>query len=427
MTVAAVLIYLQTAGYTKNQPKITLEPYDGPDIAVQYPDTSFAVLSDIHFYDVSLGTTGAAFEKKLLSDRKMLVKSEELLDSALERILASNARFVLISGDLTKDGEALNHKRVSEKLQRLVDSGIKVYVTPGNHDVNNFEAVRYVGDEAQSVDNISAGEFAEIYYSMGYGEAIMRDAESLSYVAEPVSGLWLLALDSCRYEENTAGHTVTGGRIRQGTAKWTANVLNKAVAQNKAVIVLMHHGVVEHWNGQARLHPNYLVKDYRDFGEFLASYQVRLAFTGHYHAQSIVRADFGADRIYDAETGSLVTYPSPVRYCEIRGGVLAITTDTLSKTEAARDFVKRSVARETVGILSRFMVSEKDADYLADAVSDAFVAHYAGDADIRLWPEFDPGRLSLWGRVVYATQKYILDGLWTDLPPADNNVIIDLN
>jgi hypothetical protein len=72
-------------------------------------------------------------------------------------------------------------------------------------------------------------------------------------------------------------------------------------------------------------------------------------------------------------------------------------------------------------------VPKKDIDYIADAAGDAFSAHYSGDENPALRPPFDEKKLGLWGRFVYGQFKYAMDGLWADLPPADNNVSLDLS
>ena len=69
----------------------------------------FAVISDIHYYDSALGTTGAAFEAYLAADRKLIKESGEILNSAITSIKSEKPDFVLIPGDLTKDGEKQNH------------------------------------------------------------------------------------------------------------------------------------------------------------------------------------------------------------------------------------------------------------------------------------------------------------------------------
>jgi hypothetical protein len=396
-----------------------------------YPDVFFTVISDTHLYDSSLGSSGAEFEKTMNSDRKLLLDSQDLLDYAINQIIASKVNFVLVCGDLTKDGEFVNHNIAAQKLKKLTDAGIPAYVVPGNHDINNPDAVRYSGDTTESVASISAADFARIYGDFGFNAAIMRDDDSLSYVVEPVEGLWLVALDACRYRENVPGkHEIVGGKISQRTADWTASVLREAANRNKAVLGMMHHGAVEHWNGQRKLHPDYLIQDFANFGNFLTSWDVRFIFTGHYHAQDITRSEYNGKFIYDIETGSLVTAPCPVRFIEIKNGTMDIRTGTIvDKLYPGTDFapnatafVKKTVMLEAASVLRKFKVSEKDIAIITDAVGDAFNAHYSGDENPSLRQSLDKSKLGLWGRFVLGQQQYVLDGLWADLNPADNNV-----
>ena len=427
--------YILISGWVNSRPKLHYDANTQSNALVAYPDANFAVLSDLHIYDPALGDSGSAFETALYSDRKLLLDSLDLLDYAIEDILKSKAQFVLISGDLTKDGELACHSIVAKRLARLADAGLKVYVIPGNHDINNPDAVSYSGDTVTPVDNIQAEDFARIYADFGYGNALERDPNSLSYVAEPVSGLWLLAIDSCRYRENMPGGGETvGGKVSQSTADWIAGVLKNAIKENKAVMVMQHHGIVEHWNGQHKLHPDYLILDYTHFGEFLASYDVRLAFTGHYHAQDITQGVFGDKYLYDVETGSLVTAPSPLRYCSIEGGNFKVESvmviDKLHPgtdfAQSANDFVKTTVMREASSTLKKFKVSDSDTELISDAVGDAFSAHYSGDEITSERPALDKGRLNIWGKAVLMLQQYVLDGLWVDLYPADNNTAFSL-
>ena len=429
--------YFTISGFIKNQPKIHFAVSKNITVPpVVYPDAEFAVVSDLHLYDNALGTDGEAFEAVMMSDRKLLRDSADLLDYAIGEIAGSEAQFVLVSGDLTKDGELTCHTLVADKLKKLSEAGISAFVIPGNHDINNPDAESYSGDTATPVPNISADDFARIYADFGYGGAVKRDANSLSYVAEPVDGLWLLALDACRYNENKPGqHEIVGGKISQATADWVADVLTEAAALGKAVMAMSHHGIVEHWDGQSKLHPDYLVDEYARYGEFLASYDVRFVFTGHYHAQDITRADFGGKYIYDIETGSLITAPCPIRFLSLRGGELTVRSETTADklhpgTDFERDavaFVKATVKKEAFATLKKFMVSDADADLIADAVGDAFAAHYSGDENPALRPVLDESRLSFWGRIVLGTQKYVLNGLWRDLPPEDNNVTLPMS
>jgi 3',5'-cyclic AMP phosphodiesterase CpdA len=429
--------YTMLSRYLASQPSLD---YAMAEPAVKnvdgYPSARFAVMSDLHYYDTSLGTSGAAFEEVLGSDRKLLKETADLLDLAIDDILASGVEFVLIPGDLTKDGEVINHEAVTRALSRLTDAGVSTFVVPGNHDANNPEAFEFDGDKELPVAALPQAEFPELYIDFGYGDAISRDKGTLSYVAEPVDGLWLLALDATRSEENQpGGDEVTGGALTQEQVTWIEQVLKDARAQNKTVICMMHHGVVEHWDGQAKLHPEYLVADYPYVGELLASYGVRLVFTGHYHAQDIARADYGdSGFIYDIETGSLATAPCPIRYCDLGGQQLAIDSTMIVDElqpgttfgSEARDFVLATIASEAFDVSRGYKVSEADSHYIAENVAPAFVAHYNGDENPAEEVAVDTGKLSLWGKFIWSQQRYVVDGLWVDVAPEDNDVVLGL-
>jgi len=431
---AAVLfcvVFAVISSCDKGKTALNYEFNTRTDAPPAYPGAFFAVISDIHVYDSSLGSSGAEFEKTMNSDRKLLLDSQDLLDFAIKEIIAQKVNFVLVCGDLSKDGELINHNIVAQRLKKFTDAGIPAYVVPGNHDINNPDAVKYNGDTTEPVASVNAGDFARIYGDFGFNGAIMRDGDSLSYVTEPVEGLWLLAMDACRYRENVPGqHEIVAGKISQKTADWTASVLREAADRNKAVMAMMHHGTVEHWVGQSKLHPDYLIEDYVNFGNFLASWDVRYIFTGHYHAQDVTLGEYKGKTIYDIETGSLVTAPCPVRYVEFKDNAMNIRTETIVDrlhpgtdfAPNAMAFVKKTVMLEAAEVLRKYKVSEKDIAIIADAVGDAFNAHYSGDEDISLKKTVDKSKLGLWGRFILSQQQYVIDGLWADLKPADNNV-----
>lgn len=439
--VLAALVVLGAAcfavsGYLEGLPDLDYPTAEPPVRVASYPEARFAVMSDIHYYDTSLGTSGPAFDEVLGSDRKLLQETADLLDLAIDDVLAAGVDFVLIPGDLTKDGEVVNHEAAAAALGRLSDAGVEVYVVPGNHDANNPEAFEFDGEEKIPVPAVTQTEFAGVYGDFGYRDALKRDPDSLGYVAELTEGLWLLALDATRSEENEpGGEEVTAGAFTQAQVDWIEQVLLEAQAEGAAVIAMMHHGVVEHWEGQSKLHPEYLVEDYPSVGALLASYGVRVVFTGHYHAQDIARTGYGEDGfLYDIETGSLATAPCPIRYCDLAGGQLTVRSTTIVDRlrpgtdfeSEAHDFVLATIASEAFDVSRGYYVSEKNSDYIASRVAPAFVAHYEGDEDPAEKPAIDTGELSLWGKLIWSQQRYVVDGLWADSEPSDNEIVLQL-
>lgn len=405
----------------------------------------FAVISDPHFYDTDLGISGTAFEAYLAADRKMLRESEAILERAIENIKAQNPSFVIISGDLTKDGEMSSHQKIAVHLADLEKSGIEVFVIPGNHDINNPHAVAFNEDQTAPVEQVTPEQFADIYGPFGYDQAIARDSNSLSYVAEPVDGVWLFGIDSCKYNNNLAdGRPETAGALSDTTLNWILDKLVEAKVRGKTVVGFMHHGALEHYTGQSLLYADYVIDNWQTVSETLASAGLQLVFTGHYHANDITRTDWQENHLYDVETGSLVTYPSPYRLVELHGHngaavstyyIDAITYDTngLSFPDYSRNFLLEGISTMAGYMLTLppdqggFALSPAEAQSAAPFVAQTFMAHYAGDErpDAAAFGTLQQYLGSPDSR--YQGLGQALGSLWTDLSPSDDSTLLTLS
>jgi Calcineurin-like phosphoesterase len=408
--------------------------------AASYPVARFAVISDPHLYDAALGVEGAAFQEYMENDRKLLPETREILVEALERVKSLGAGFLLVCGDLTKDGERQDHMLMAEQLAGLKGTGIRAYVVPGNHDILNPHAKSFSPRGAAPVPSVTPAEFADIYGDFGYRDALFRDPDSLSYVAEPVAGLWLLAVDSAHYADNAAkGRPETGGGLTQARIDWMEGRLAEARRRNKAVIVMMHHGVVEHFPGQAKYHGEYLVNGRRDVASMFAAYGVRAVFTGHFHAQDVTLARIGSGGgLYDIETGSLASFPNPVRSVEItesqrmeiRSSFItelpSFAAEGRSFEDFARESLKGNITKIAVKTMRGLGVTETEAATIAPQIAEAYIAHYAGDEMFTGAEMLSSKGFSLMATIVVGSRKDLVAGLWHDLPPADNNLDIDL-
>ncbi|WDP92447.1 MAG: metallophosphoesterase [Desulfobacter sp.] len=411
---------------------------------IPMPDTSFFVLSDTHLYDTGLGTSGAAFQDYLNRDRKLLVLSDDIIGAAVKAIAKQKADFLLVCGDLTKDGEMVCHKAMAAHLKVLKESGKKIFVVPGNHDISNPEAVRFSGGTTAPVPTAGPGEFETIYREFGYGDAIARDTHSLSYTAEPVEGLRLLALDSCRYKENRPGHhPVTGGAFSKETMAWIEQQLIAAKQSGKATIAMLHHGIMEHYPDNKKFYDEYIVADDESVAGLLGAYGVSLVFTGHFHAQDITRKKVpGPDdtptqknrMIFDIETGSLVTAPCPYRKVTFTGGDRAVVqsaavTAIPSMGEKFAAYADRYVFDGTLKLadtaLAKYKVGKEQAGLINHQIAKAYMAHLKGD-ELPPPVPLDKEGFGLWLKFIAWMQEDLIHGWWTDLPPADNNLVIHL-
>lgn len=361
------------------------------DLPFERGEMNIFVMSDIHVMHPSLLVSdGAAFEEYLESDRKLLQESETILAAMVDSILEFRPELVLISGDLTKDGEKVSHELVASYLEKITDEGIKVLVVPGNHDVDNPHALIYNGDNTEYAETVTPEEFAEIYAGCGYADAVLRDAASLSYVSEPTEDLAVICIDACRYEDNlflnrgdSADVCVTDGRIKPETLEWIEYAAERERHRGRQVIAMMHHNLVEHFNRQAELAAPYVVADADSVREVFMKSGIRVVFTGHFHISDIAKgvSDDGSEYVYDIATGSTVTYPCPFRKlalnadCSVMDVVSGILRDVpLVETGGtdfgvyARDKVVNGIPSMVEGILVDYWDSVQAAidDYIGD-------------------------------------------------------------
>ncbi len=421
--------------------------YDGSFAAgpvvrrTDFASLRIATLSDIHYFATNLLVSdGPAFQAYLAQDRKLLAESAAITKAAVDAVVAQQPDILLVSGDLTKDGEYDSHIGVSNLLAGVTATGVKVFVIPGNHDVNNSNAMSFDGANTTPVPNVSPDQFSAIYAPFGYNQAIAKDPSSLAYVVEPVSGLWILCMDSCQY---SPGQDPTGGSLPPQRLNWITNELALAQAQGKVVIAMEHHPIMEHFVGMKTLFPDYVLDNYTNVDQIFASYGLKTVFTGHFHAQDVVMNTFNGNTLYDIETGSTVTYPCPYRLIDLQtNGRFVINSHRITAINynlgGAPDFQTYAYNYLTNGMLglsaamlqqAPFYLDAGTANYLAPAVTEGLVDHYIGD-EPGLAGATPATQAVVSGLLAGNAQQRQLGGaiysILTDLPPADNNLTINL-
>lgn len=390
-----------------------------------------AVISDIHFLGTNIAQSGEVLTKYENATGRNVNELHAVLDETLKQIEAAHVDALLICGDLTNHGERESHLELIRKLTPLKQKGIRICVIPGNHDVNVPDAKAYVGNESVSAQTISAKEFAELYAPFGYGEAVRHDSASLSYLSTLTDSLWLLSLDSNRYNEYTAT-SLSGGRLLPQTVKWAMDILSEAGSKNITVLGMMHHGLVEHMPYQATFFPNYLVEDWQKLAAKFADAGMLVIFTGHFHANDVsMLTSANGNTIYDVETGSLSQYPLPYRLVEIDGNTMKIDSYFIQSIEGVSDlqekyrekmerYAKASVEAQLNKL--KIPLAEETRRVLADLLSQINILHVAGDEKI---DEETAKAIQKLAETV-GDENFDTKSFQLDFPPADNHLILSL-
>ena len=319
-----------------------------PALAAEKPqdmNLRIAVMSDLHYLSPDMIADTEDFEHAFNSDRKLLKESSSVLREMLERVRADKPDILLVSGDLTKDGEQECHAALAKQLQQLQQDvpGLKIYVINGNHDIRNYNAKNFNTADGKAVPatRTEPEDFKQIYdfvYSDPTVIATFTPAEGnkaggLSYVARPVEGLTVIAMDTCRYSsDNTSNgddEHETSGAISADLEKWVIEQTAAAKARGDLVIGLEHHGLVPHFDVEPTILPMYLVNGYERIAQEYADAGMSAVFTGHMHAVDIAAMTTKAgNTFYDIETGSALTYPCPIRFVDLRRSTVGGETNT---------------------------------------------------------------------------------------------------
>ena len=350
--------------------------------------TRIAVASDIHVMAPSLLPSGAETQDAWITyyagQRKMLQESAAIFDQFVTTLKTANPKpdLLLVTGDLTKDGEQASHEYVRKELALLEAAGIQVYVIPGNHDFGEEgNHTQFLADGTTTdAPVLSVGSFASFYANYGYTGSTVDPNGSLSYVAEPVAGLVLLAIDS--HSASVSSETLT----------WICGQAEAARAGGKQVIAMMHHPLFPHIEGANLFISTYTVGDYETVRNALIAAGVNVILSGHFHTSDIAK-DWNDDEgkaVYDINTGSLISYPCDYRTLTLSQDKKSLNVSTESllpkgmTSEECKTWLQsrmKSVATQKMNEKARALASmyATQINNIADFASGLFILHAEGN------------------------------------------------
>ncbi len=298
------LAFLFLAGCDINRKEIMTQ-----DPIASGQELSIYVATDIHYLSKKIIDDGLAFQTYYTKgDGKQLNYVEEIVDSFLYETANNKPNILILSGDLTSNGEKDSHIDLASKLTKLEDtSNTRIFVIPGNHDIQNPWARGFLGEKQYVTEGISSKEFAKIYQDFGYDEAISRDDSSLSYLVAPSEDIWLLMLDTCVYKNNYKyGSPAAYGQIEDKTFEWIRECSEMAKNKNAKIVTVMHHNLLRH---NLVLNYGYTLDNYEEAIKVLKECGINLVLSGHIHAQDIKSDKDEMNPIYDIVTSSLLVHP----------------------------------------------------------------------------------------------------------------------
>ncbi len=350
--------------------------------------------TDVHYQSADAEDDGAAFQLFVeRCDGKVVKYLPQLLDAFMDQVIAEKPSALVLSGDITMNGEKINHEELARKLGKVQEAGIPVLVIPGNHDINNPNAAVYFGDEKTAADSVTPEEFYDIYHMYGYDQAISRDSTSLSYVYQLDERNRLLMLDSCQYEPEN----LVEGRIKAETLVWMDEQLKKAQEDGMQILPIAHHNLL----AQSRMYTTQCAMDNNgEVIDLLQKYKIPLFLSGHLHVQRIRKhkAEPGvADDAYGIQ--EIVTDAISIPPCQYgilqwkADGSMEYSTESVDVSAWARrtgqentdlldfetwseEYLQKLISDQIGGVVRNVGSDVKRS--MAETYADVYIDYYAG-------------------------------------------------
>lgn len=268
-----------------------------PTVSAANDSVYFALATDLHVERNGSDTLEQNFPESELyfhagGSGNLYDETTGITKAFLRKAAEQNVEFILISGDLTRSGTAEEHEYVSGMLDEFTaNTGIKVYVVPGNHDYFNT----------------TPDEFKSYYAKTCYQNALTTDDKTASYTADLPGGYRLIAVDS-----NNPGKD--GDGLDERLFSWIDAQVSAARSAGKEIIYTMHHPLLEHLYLGKILMSDFIVRDYENVAEMFCEWGIKYTFTGHEHGNDVAKyTGKNGNTVYDILTTSLSSYPLEYR------------------------------------------------------------------------------------------------------------------
>ena len=388
--------------------------------ALAQQSVSIVLATDMHYISPQLADKGESFTALTWAgDGKVNLYSEELMEAFTEEMIAMKPRAVILSGDLTFNGERLSHEDLTAKLARIETAGIRVLALPGNHDLDNEAASGFSGDRRYAAKSLSADEFAALYQAFGYDDALSRDPHSLSYVSALTDHLRILMLDT-----NTADYPCYAG---PDTLAWVRAQLEDAKAAGAQVIAVSHQNLLIH---NSMFYSGVVIGNQQELLALYEEYGVKLNLSGHMHMQHVQVSQAGTVEI---ATSALSVAPNQYGVITLDGQTLSYAAQRTDVSAWAREnhvtdqnllafdqYAETFFKTICVNQALRDLVNSPEPQSLADYYAQLNYAYFSGRLDTAV---MDESKLARWYKEGIFSQYYI-SSVMAELPADHTRLIL---
>lgn len=341
-------------------------------------EAKIIVATDTHYLSERINDKDKAFSDMVNnSDGKLVQYCDEIFSAFSDEVIKAQPDVLILSGDLTFNGEKASHEDFVNKLKEIQAKGVQVLTIPGNHDIDSASACGFKNDEYYQVDSITADEYRKLYYDFGMKQAQSVDEYSFSYLYKINKDLYVLMLDTNAFGQNF---------VQDESYRWIEEQL-KAVKKSRAqVITVTHQNLFAH---NEQLSFGYQLYDADELLELFSKYNVKCNLSGHIHMQHIK-----SDGVTEIATSSLLVAPVQYGVIDFDGKINYKTKSVnvsawakgnnsddenlLDFSNYAEYFFKDSSYRRSLEQLDKYNIPNEDKKLIAEAFSELNASYFAG-------------------------------------------------
>lgn len=285
---------------------------------------NFYLVTDTHFFDPSFRRSGAAYEKRSISDQKCVAETPAINDAGFKQIADDKeTNIILIPGDLVYRGEYQSHIGLRNRLYKLKEQGKKIYLITARHDYDDNDSFEFDGDKMLPVKAMPRDELRDFYKDFGFDGAISEHKESMSYVAQLADGIRLLAL-------NCDGDCKDFKGLWDNQMKWALEQIEDAHRTGNYIFAMTHYPLLPFSPIMNLISDSHLT-DWEKRANQFADAGLDLIFTGHMHAQAVTEyVTENGNKITDVQTGCFVGCPCAYRKVTIKDSTADIKSYTIN-------------------------------------------------------------------------------------------------
>lgn len=285
---------------------------------------NFYLVTDTHFFDPSFKRSGAAYEKRSISDQKCVAETPAIIDAGFKQIADDKeTNIILIPGDLVYRGEYQSHIGLRNRLYKLKEQGKKIYLITARHDYDDNDSFEFDGDKMLPVKAMPRDKLRDFYKDFGFDGAISEHKESMSYVAQLADGIRLLAL-------NCDGDCKDFKGLWDNQMEWALEQIKDAHRTGNYIFAMTHYPLLPFSPIMNLISDSHLT-DWEKRANQFADAGLDLIFTGHMHAQAVTEyVTENGNKITDVQTGCFVGCPCAYRKVTIKDSTADIKSYTIN-------------------------------------------------------------------------------------------------